>query len=34
VSAGDARDVFARTLVALQPYAAEVVLIGGWVHAL
>jgi len=28
------REVFARTMVALQPYAADVVLIGGWVHAL
>jgi hypothetical protein len=28
------REVFARTMLALQPYAAEVVLIGGWVHAL
>lgn len=28
------REVFARTLLALQPYAADVVLIGGWVHAL
>ena len=28
------KEVFARTLLALQPYADEVVLIGGWVHAL
>ena len=28
------REVFARTMVALQPYAADVVVIGGWVHAL
>lgn len=27
-------EVFARTVLALQPYAAEVVFIGGWVHAL
>ena len=29
-----AREVFARTLITLQPYADELVLIGGWVHAL
>jgi len=29
-----ASEVFARTVVALQPYADEVVFIGGWVHAL
>jgi hypothetical protein len=28
------REIFARTIRALQPYADEVVLIGGWVHAL
>lgn len=27
-------EVFARTVKALQPYAADVVFIGGWVHAL
>lgn len=27
-------EVFARTVRALQPYAADVVFIGGWVHAL
>jgi hypothetical protein len=27
-------EVFARTVMALQPYAADVVFIGGWVHAL
>lgn len=29
-----AREVFARTMLALQPYSQEIVLIGGWVHAL
>jgi hypothetical protein len=28
------RDAFARTVRALEPYAEDVVLIGGWVHAL
>ena len=28
------REVFARTVLAFQPYAAEIVFIGGWVHAL
>ena len=28
------REIFARTMLALQPYAADIVLIGGWVHAL
>lgn len=27
-------EVFARTVRALEPYAGEIVLIGGWVHAL
>ncbi len=27
-------EVFARTVIALEPYAGEIVLIGGWVHAL
>ena len=27
-------ETFARTIIALQPYAGEVVFIGGWVHAL
>ena len=31
---GSAREAFARAVRALEPYAAEVVLIGGWVHAL
>lgn len=27
-------EIFARTMLALQPYAPDIVLIGGWVHAL
>lgn len=27
-------EVFARTVIALQAYAGEIVFIGGWVHAL
>lgn len=34
MASGKEREVFARTMLALQPYASEIVLIGGWVHAL
>lgn len=29
-----AAEIFARTVIALEPYAADVVFVGGWVHAL
>lgn len=28
------RDIFARTIISLEPYAADIVLIGGWLHEL
>jgi len=28
------REVFARTIISLEPYAADIVLIGGWLHEL
>jgi hypothetical protein len=34
MASGREREVFAKTMIALQPYASEIVLIGGWVHAL
>ena len=29
-----ASEAFARVVIALEPYAAQVVFVGGWVHAL
>jgi hypothetical protein len=34
MASGKEREIFARTMLALQPYAPDIVLIGGWVHAL